>query len=187
LLFVQYAREFIFAIIYQLVDSPPKMIVFKSLKVLAKITVPVPGEEVSSAISSVSLPSINESIDGSVSFPMDNSSVLFALNLLEPEKRCKTSRNREVFSALIQLHSYNEQLLAELSSVISYMCTLQPPEFVMISFCVELERFVRAREGKLNLSSKEAIGNSNDATLSRDLHFVSSFIQNMVRCTRIAR
>jgi hypothetical protein len=179
LLKADYAREFIFAIIYQLVDSPPKMIVFKSLKVLAKITVPVPGEEVSSAISSVSLPSINESIDGSVSFPMDNSSVLFALNLLEPEKRCNTSRNREVFSALIQLHSYNEQLLAELSSVISYMCTLQPPEFVMISFCVELERFVRAREGKLNLSSKEAIGNSNDATLSRDLHFVSSFIQNM--------
>lgn len=51
------------------------------------------------------------------------------------------------------------------------MCKLQPPEFVMISFSVELDRFIRKQ--------KLAADSSKQKSFAKDLRFVSSFIQHM--------
>jgi vacuole morphology and inheritance protein 14 len=96
---------------------------------------------------------------------MDDSSIEFTVKNL----RCK-SRDREVFSALIQLHANNEWLLADLSSIMTYMCTLQPPEFVMVSFAVELHRYIQNTE-------KSIWGDG--VPRPSDLKFVSACIQNM--------
>ena len=104
---------------------------------------------------------------------MTDLNVAFALDLLVTSRRQLKSRDREVFSALIQLHSFNHHLLADLSRVVAFMCRLQPPEFVFVSFAVELERFVR-RRSKLDEDSKVP-----QKPFSRDLEFVSSFVQQM--------
>jgi hypothetical protein len=171
----QYAREFIIPIIHQLVHNPPEQIIFKSLEVLAKITVPVNGE------SHFSLPGLTSSHptwatqtrdDEDALFPMTDYNVAFSLDIMINSRRQLKSRDREVFSALIQLHSYNYHLLGDLSRVITFMCRLQPPEFVFVSFAVELERFIRRRS---KLQDTEEL----DQPFSRDLEFVSSFVQQM--------
>ena len=93
---------------------------------------------------------------------MDDESVDVATRALA----CK-SRNREVFATLIQLHANNEWLLADLSSVMTYMCKLQPPEFVMVSFAVEVHRFIQRKEKSTGIPRPS------------DLKFVSACIQNM--------
>lgn len=94
------------------------------------------------------------------------------MKTLKQSRRQLKSRDREVFSALIQLHSDNQELLADLSNVITYMCKLQPPEFVMVSFAVEIHRFIKRKSNS----------RSDDQSCTprlRDLRFVSSFIQHM--------
>jgi hypothetical protein len=77
-------------------------------------------------------------------FPMNNHSVAFALDIiLDASRRQLKSRDREAFSAIIQLHAYILHLIGDLSRVITYTCRLQPPEFVFVSFAVELESFIR--------------------------------------------
>lgn len=164
----KYAREFVIPIIHQLVDNPPEAIIYKSLEVLAKITVPVDGESFSGNTIEGDMPGD----ENNPLFPMTDSSVAFALDLMDSSRRALKSRDREVFSALIQLHAYNWHLIGDFSRVIAYMCRLQPPEFVFVSFAVELESFAR-RKCKL---SEETL---SDQTLSRELQFVSSFIQQM--------
>ena len=126
-----------------MVDNPPEDIIFKSLETLAKITVPYLGEThlsrhgrtVSGVTGSVppwSAPAQNDEDDDMV--PMTSLNIDFALDILPNAKRQLKSRDREVFSALIQLHSHNHHLLTDLSKVIAYMCRLQPPEFVFVSF-----------------------------------------------------
>jgi len=105
-------------------------------------------------------------------FPMTDSSVAYAMKILETEQRRLKSRDRQVFSALIQLHAHNEQLLANLSNVLTYMCRLQPPEFVMVSFSVELDRFIKQKSGSSG-------GNKKGVPSSSDLRFLSAFIQHM--------
>jgi Vacuolar protein 14 C-terminal Fig4p binding len=109
------------------------------------------------------LPSSNELIE--VDFPMNESSIEFATKHLRYK-----SRDREVYSNLIQLHAENEWLLADLSSIMTYMCKLHPPEFVMVSFAVELHRFMQSKDNAVR-----------DVGVPRpsDLNFVSAFIQNM--------
>lgn len=173
-------------------DNPPESIVYKSLEVLAKITVPVPGETgqrniTSPSVSSIASPAwlIDDTGAGSGSgesstgvstnsrhSPMTETNISFAFDILEPSRRIMMSRNRQVFSALIQLHSYNMSLLDDLSSVVTYMCRLQPPEFVFVSFAVELDRFI-SRKGAS--SSMSPLPSSS----SRDLKFVSSFVQSL--------
>ena len=186
-----YAREFITPIIHQLVDNPPVKIVFKSLEVLAKITVPVESERFQStgSLAAISALGFDESPDDSKSGIMSNSSVVFALDIPEISRGGHKSRDREVFSALIHLHAYNHHLLADLSRVIQFMCTLQPPEFVFVSFAVELDRFVGKRLSEENNSSsvvddyKETKEQEDTKfvgqALSADLGFVSSFVQQM--------
>jgi hypothetical protein len=197
------------------VDNPPERIVYKSLEVLAKITVPVSGEDRSrrqqqqqsphsptSSLSGFNSPSPawaspadrkeeEDETDEEANFPMTDVNVSFALDILHPSRRKFKSRDREVFTALIQLHSYNQQLLADLSRVIAFMCRLQPPEFVFVSFAVELDRFVRRLQKQRARRQEEQGGengnNNNYVTtssepqrpFSRDLEFVSSFVQQM--------
>lgn len=178
----QYAREFIIPIIHQLVHNPPEQIIFKSLEVLAKITVPVDGESHFSrqypSSSMSDLTSANPAgttqarDDEDALFPMTDYNVAFSLDIMINSRRQLKSRDREVFTALIQLHSYNYHLLGDLSRVITCMCRLQPPEFVFVSFAVELERFIRRRS---KLQDTEEL----DQPFSRDLEFVSSFVQQM--------
>jgi hypothetical protein len=174
----QYAREFVIPIIHQLVDHPPEQIIYKSLEVLGKITVPVKGEA-PFAKNWTALPSSVHNSDNDYrddDSPMIDASVNFALDILDEDKRLLQSRDREVFAVLIQLHAYNLHLIGDVAKVIAYMCRLQPPEFVFVSFAVELERFA-VRQFKATQSSNN--NGKNDQPLSRDLQFVSSFIQQM--------
>jgi hypothetical protein len=166
------------------VDNPPERIIFKSLEVLAKITVPVDGEPVvrglkrANSLSGLapSSPSwiLPTGSDKEISSElMQEESLEFALQILAPSRRRLQSRDREVFSALIQLYSCNLHLIGDLSRVIAHMCRLQPPEFVFVSFSVELDHFIR-RESSANDSSKEL-----RKTMSRNFQFVSAFIQQM--------
>jgi hypothetical protein len=142
--------------------------------------VPVSGEEPlrpksAKAFSGLGIP--GRSASGStesedMEFPMNDSSVEYALKTLDFTRRWLKSRDREVFSALIQLHSDNQELLADLSNVITYMCKLQPPEFVMISFAVEIHRFSKPK-------SNSRPDDKSCRPRLRDLRFVSSFIQHM--------
>jgi hypothetical protein len=109
-------------------------------------------------------------------FPMTENSVAFALDILDQDRRLLQSRDREVFSALIQLHAYNMHLIGDFSKVIAHMCRLQPPEFVFLSFAVELERFIVSQ---CNMGDDEEGKETGEEPLSRDLQFVSSFIQQM--------
>jgi hypothetical protein len=102
-------------------------------------------------------------------FPMDAASLEFATQNLK-----RKSRDREVFSTLIQLHADNEWRLADLSSIVTYMCKLQPSEFVMLSFAVELHSFILRK-----VKARKMIGTADP----RDLKFVSAFIQNLNHVT----
>lgn len=157
---------------------------FKSLEVLAKITVPVKGEPPARGVKRAnslsglapSSPSwiLPGTSDGTGSLElMKQDSVEFALEILDAQRRQSQSRDREVFSALIQLYSCNLHLIGDLSRVIAHMCRLQPPEFVYVSFAVELDNFIR-RERKATGKGK---GSKNN--MSRDFQFVSAFIQQM--------
>ncbi|KAG7357362.1 vacuolar protein 14-like protein [Nitzschia inconspicua] len=178
-----YAREFIIPIIHQLVDNPPERIIFKSLEVLAKITVPVQGELPSRGVKRAnslsglapSSPSwILPNASGRIASTdlMKEESIEFALDILDTDRRELQSRDREVFSALIQLYGCNLHLIGDLSRVIAHMCRLQPPEFVFVSFSVELDNFIR-RERNTNSKQKSSL------KMSRDFQFVSTFIQQM--------
>jgi Vacuolar protein 14 C-terminal Fig4p binding len=184
---LQFSREFINPIIHQITGNPPELIIRKSLEVLAKITVPVAGEPknitnlTDQALSALvfSHQEPDRSMPSSCSIPespMTNLDAAYALEILDVRRSQYKSRDRAVFTALIQLHSYNHQLLEGLSRVIQIMCSLQPPEFVFVSFAIELDAFIshalfRAKE------KKEATGSQE--FLSPDLVFVSSFIQQM--------
>ena len=205
---MQYAREFIIPIIHQLVDNPPERIVFKSLEVLAKITVPVSGEDRSrfdqttprngtSSITGFNTPqpawappadySRDAKDEDDAEFPVTDANASFALDILHPSRRKFKSRDREVFTALIQLHAYNQQLLVDLSRVIAFMCKQQPAEFVFVSFAVELDRFVRRiqkqrerqRKGNLESNASEDGNQEEQAPFSSDLQFVASFAEQM--------
>ena len=112
---------------------------------------------------------------------MTDADASFALEILDGSRGQSKSRDRGVFAALIQLHAHNHQLLADLSRVIQIMCSLQPPEFVFVSFAVEMDSFVRQSLRRFDdAGEEEKIDDStNRRVLSPDLNFVSSFVQQM--------
>lgn len=181
----EYAREFITPIIHQLVDNPPEDIIFKSLEVLAIITVPVQGESIpreTSTSSLLALASLEESENLDSEFPMTDENARFALDIMGSSRRQFKSRDRQVFSVLIRLHAHNHQLLGDLSRVIQFMCQLQPPEFVFVAFAVELDRFVRkqadpSKDTVTNGSTLDSQPKGNE--YSSNLEFVSAFVQQM--------
>mmetsp|Transcript_21161 Transcript_21161/g.61543 ORF Transcript_21161/g.61543 Transcript_21161/m.61543 type:complete len:1588 (-) Transcript_21161:127-4890(-) len=216
----KYASEFINPIVHQLVDDPPEVIVFKSFEVLAKITVPVDGENAESEHNNLTssteadsdLPTNYKSSSSwsqpSLTQPMSDDHARFALGLLDESRRKCQSRDREVFSALIRLHSKHHRLLSDrLSRVIEFMCTLQPPEFIYVSFALELDRFVEDRakrrerhlvtlgsataapagadvgvvptEAPAVVKGQEDKAKKINGDFSRELQFVSSFVQHL--------
>uniref|UniRef100_A0A7S1B5Y5 Vacuolar protein 14 C-terminal Fig4-binding domain-containing protein n=1 Tax=Corethron hystrix TaxID=216773 RepID=A0A7S1B5Y5_9STRA len=217
----EYAREFITPLINQLVYQPPAIIVFKSFEVLAKITIgpPVPPDPAGTS----PLPSLLPSPTGTHHSaqpppqpqpppppPPVDANAFFALDILDSSRRAFQSRDRTVFSTIIKLHSFHHGLLPDLSKVIEFMCTLQPPEFVYLSFALELDAFVRrsivksaggrtrgaATQGKCDDRGGDTSvatgsdGNSNNEvkhSLARDLDFVSSFVQQMNHVLLTAR
>eukprot|EP00977_Amphora_coffeiformis_P008551 scaffold1936_cov154-Amphora_coffeaeformis.AAC.1 len=187
LLKADYAKEFIYAIIHQFVHNPPKEIIEKSLEVLAKITKIVPGEEVDRISSQMAMTKLGNpawASNGSGSEDvapaiMNESSIDYALLILGADRKKQTCRDREVFWALIQLHSYNENLLQDLTGVITYMCKLQPSEFVMVSFAVELDRFIRKKSTPSKNENQSLNVVSHEEVPQKDLKFVSSFVQHM--------
>jgi len=170
-----YAREFISPVLHQLVYNPPDVITFKSFEVLAKITVPVFGEKT------------NEASEKSDMFKVDSDNIANIVSLpnvdvLDESRLNLRSRDRSVFSVLIRLYSRHPRLLTELSKVIQFMCTLQPPEFVFVSFAVELDLFVSERCGKRDPAvntERNLEASFKKAPSSKDLDFVSSFVQQM--------
>ena len=162
-------------------DNPPEGIIFKSLEVLAKITVPVDGEIGTARPSSISKQDIDRADRQSPQYPMTDANALFALEVLDSSRRQSLSRDRQVFTALIRLHAHNHQLVSDLSRVIQYMCTLQPPEFVFVSFALELDHFVNKQVTYHSLTRPETKVEEDNApqSLSADLEFVSAFVQQM--------
>mmetsp|Transcript_8313 Transcript_8313/g.12314 ORF Transcript_8313/g.12314 Transcript_8313/m.12314 type:complete len:1668 (+) Transcript_8313:74-5077(+) len=170
----EYAKKFISPIIHQLVASPPDVIVFKSFEVLANITVPQESEtKLTEARSKVEregeTKDANEnSISGGLSLEFGqpvNVNVALALEVLDHPRR-QFSRDREVFAAIINLYSYHTHLLPDLPKVVRHMCTLQPPEFVYLSFAVELDVFILKKKAQKH-------------ECTRDLEFVSMFVQQI--------
>lgn len=151
----------------------------KSLEVLAKVTIPVPGEDQTTwqihpaCQVEAKLSSPHEEVYDDAEHIMSQSNVEYVLQVLDQDNRLLKSRDRRVFSALVELHSIHEHLLANFSSVITYMCTLQPPAFVFVSFSVEVDRFVRRRSDVVSAEAGEI------QYESANLHFVSSFVQHM--------
>jgi len=183
-----YAGEFIDCIIYQLVDQPPGIIIVKSFEVLAKISNPAEGEEAYSLITTKSVLDENASTANvdlpSRQSPMDDDNANFALEILDPSRRRLLSRDRSVFASLIDLHSKHQKLLMDISKVIELMCTLQPAEFIFVSFAIELDNFIIT---KLNRREKLLESPEVDtqtvkeelATFAKDLAFVSNFAQQL--------
>lgn len=166
------------------------------MEVLAKITVPVPEEKwslssksnlvLSSLVSNA--PSLVEDTEPqnatSSQFPesaLTDADASYALEILDGNRAQSKSRDRGVFAALIQLHAHNHQLLADLSRVIQIMCSLQPPEFVFVSFAMEMDLFVRQSLQRFDavLDEEKTDDTINRRVLSPDLNFVSSFVQQM--------
>jgi hypothetical protein len=177
----------------RLLNDAPEIIVLKILEVLSKITIAEHSKfGVAPSLSSNSLfqQAINKEVHTAYeeqNHPMTDSNANFALGMLGMREKGELSRNREVFAALIHTHSLNPSLLSGLSRIIRKMCSLQPPEFIYISFSLELNNFV----SKL-LDHREKIVSSEDISpkktrqeelrVSKYLHFVSKFVQVMVNC-----
>lgn len=156
--------------------SPPDVIVFKSFEVLANITVPRESEtklkEVRSKMESEAETKDSHEISTPTGLSLKNGqsvevNVSLALEVLDHPHR-QFSRDREVFAAIINLYSYHTHLLPDLPKVVRHMCTLQPPEFVYLSFAVELDVFVSKRKAQKH-------------ECTRDLEFVSMFVQVRLR------
>lgn len=154
----QYTRRFINPIVQNLVSRPPDTVIFKSFEVLAHISVLKVDEK------GMHTPEEEEAKDET------DDSIHLALQIIDPSQKSRQSRDREVFFALIKLYSFHSHLLVDFPKVIRHMCTLQPPQFIFLSFAIELDRFIWMSER----SSKDI------EAFNRDLDFTSKFIQ--VRC-----
>lgn len=171
-----FAREFISPILHQLVRNPPDVIIFKSFEVLAKITVPF----------SIDKPSeVNAASDAitRVDSIIPVSAIDSNIDVLDDSRLPLRSRDRSVFAVLIRIYSRHPRLLSELSKIIQFMCTLQPPEFVFVSFAIEVDVFVDERCGRCekvgDKNSTREVAASKKLPKSKDLDFVSSFVQQM--------
>jgi hypothetical protein len=172
------------------------VIVLKILQVLAKITVVTTSEfEKSPSLSSTSSKNLlfqqavkkeqkEKSLEKEQIYPMTDDNANFALGVLDIVEKDCLSRNREVFAALIHTHSLNPSLLSGLSRIIRHMCTLQPPEFIYVSFGLELNDFVLKLLSHRNkvLSTEDPNSKKTrqeEMRVAKYLHFVSKFVQVM--------
>jgi len=195
----EYAEEFIKPIV-RLLDNASDHIISSSLEVLAKITVntvegggdstnklPPSTSKTRSSKDTTESNANNDETDYKPIHPMTDANATFALGILDVAVRQRLSRSRRVFTALVESLALNNELLLQLPRIVCHMCTLQPPEFVFVSFGLELERFVY-RSIALHRNSNKAKVFLNDdpsgrkarqgeAKVARDLDYVTKFVQ----------
>jgi len=196
----EYAEEFIKPIV-RLFDNASEHIIFKSLEVLAKITVnnvegggdtspsmlPKSRSNVSTPFTTTESNSNDDDPYYTPTHPMTDANATFALGILDIRVRQRLSRNRRVFTALVQSLALNNELLLQLPRIVCHMCTLQPPEFIFVSFGLELERFVhRSMALHRNINETKSFLNDDpsgrkarqgEAKVDRDLDYVTKFVQ----------
>lgn len=174
-------------------DDAPEVIVLKSLEVLSKITVSKSAKfEKSPALSATSSANVifqQTSKDQPISqtddlqtHPMTDANATYALGILDAEDKGRLSRNREVFAALIKAHARKHSSVSSLSRIVKHMCALQPPEFIFISFGLELDIFIvnmiAHRAKTLATEGPESAElPRNDLQVSNNLDFASKFVQ----------
>ena len=171
----EYANEFVSPILHQLVHNPPNVIVFKSFEVLAKITTPSRGEPRRRLIEQPAPCSNHTSLAERV--------INHNLDAFNKARLKRVSRDRKVFSVLIRLFSRHHRLLCNVTRILQIMCTLQPAEFIFVSFAVELDSFISRRltryENKTNDSQISETVKRKKCPAAKDLEFVSCFVQQM--------
>jgi len=182
----------------RLLNDAPEVIVLKILEVLANITAletskfdRTPSLSKSSSKNLLFQQVLSKEGERSIedderSHPMTDTNANFALGLLSVPERDTLSRNREVFAALIHTHSLNPSLLSGLSTIIRKMCTIQPPEFVYVSFALELNIFVSKllshKDKTLNDGYDSKKARREEMRVAKYLHFVSKFVQVLANC-----
>ena len=185
----QYAEEFITPVI-RLLEDAPELIVLKSLEVLSKITASKGQEfEKVPALSQHSTKNIlfqeknrADESDDLQSHPMTDANATYALGILHLEEKGRLSRSREVFAALIKSHAKYPSSLSSLSRIIRHMCSLQPPEFIFVSFGLELNAFVikmmqnRSKIMEVEGPDSKKLRHEN-ARVSKNLNFTAKFAQ----------
>jgi hypothetical protein len=157
----QFSEEFISPLI-NLIEIAPQTITFKCLEVLSKVTI-----SVSSIIDKEIKRSENDEIDDN---PMTEASAAYALGMLRPDQLALLSRDRKVFQAILRLHAQHHHLLPGLHRILCHMSTLQPPEFIFISFGMELDLFFRKQlSSQMGISDNNKGLRSSVTKLARDL------------------
>lgn len=125
---------------------------------------------------------VNEESNHCQTHPMTDANATYALGILDVDEKCRLSRNREVFAALVSSHAKQPLNLPSLPRIVKHMCALQPPEFVFISFGLELDAFVmktmshRAETVASESKDYRKIRNE-DLGVSKNLQFASNFAQ----------
>lgn len=114
---------------------------------------------------------------------MNDHNVQSVLNIIDPQRKKLISRDREVFAVLVHIYSHHQRLIADIPYIITFMCTLQPAEFIFISFSMELHKFLsyswdQTIQSEQNSSSPvtSITAKEKQEKFSRDLEYVSSFV-----------
>lgn len=189
----QYTDEFIPPLI-RLIDNSPEVIILKSLENLSKITSCkggkfdlVPSLSASSSKNQLFQARGKETQESFVmndtqTHPMTDANAIYALGVLSPEEKLNLSRNREVFAAIIRSNTSNQNNMTSLSRIIRHMCALQPPEFIYVSFGLEMDHFVnqmifRRVEKRSHEDINSDQSHQEDLNYSKNLSFATKFAQ----------
>ena len=113
---------------------------------------------------------------------MTDGNATFALGVLSLEDKGRLSRNRDVFAALIKAKAKHPSSLASLSRIVRHMCALQPPEFVFVSFGLELNLFIlKMMSNRAKLETTEGHDSkklrNEDIKISKHFEFATKFVQ----------
>ena len=129
----------------------------------------------------------DDDADCTLNHPMTDANATFALGILDINVRQRLPRKRRVYAALVHSLALNNELLLQLPRIVCHMCTLQPPEFVFVSFGLELERFaVKSIALHRNSNKSKVLFNDDpsgrnarreEGKVNRDLDYVTKFVQ----------
>ncbi len=128
--------------------------------------------------------SLQQESDELQTHPMTDANAIYALGILSASDKRHFSRNREVFAALIRTHARNPASLSSLPRIVRHMCALQPPEFIYVSFGLELNLCLlkmMAQFSKLLASGETNTKKvkTEDARIFKMLGFATRFAQVM--------
>lgn len=120
--------------------------------------------------------------DNHQTHPMTDANATYALGILGTEDKARLSRNRDVFAALVKTRAKHPGNVSSMSRIIKHMCSLQPPEFIYISFGLELDIFLaksfadRARALEKQPTNSK-VQKHEDAKIAVNLEFATKFVQ----------